>query len=100
MQLQRNSLSGPWLCGDGYLISLLVDVFLEKTGAELVESDIASCWNELPDKVLHQKEEGPFSEVISHLDELSQHLPTMKAWDELVFPTLQLKPTCPSGAGI
>ena len=52
-------------------ISLLVDVFIQETGVELVEADIASCWGQLLEEVPHQKDEGPFAEVISHLDELA-----------------------------
>ena len=68
-------------------ISLLVDVFIQETGAELVEADIASCWGQLLEEVPCQKDEGPFMEVISHLDELAQHMPNRKAWDKLIFPT-------------
>ena len=66
-------------------ISLLVDVFIQETGAELVEADIASCWGQPLEEVPSQKDEGPFTEVISCLDELAQHVPTRKAWDELIF---------------
>ena len=65
-------------------ISMLVDVFLEATGAEEVKADVAHCWSELPQTVPWQRVEGTFADVISHLDSLAQHLPTMKAWDELV----------------
>ena len=34
-------------------ISLLVDAFVEETGAELIELNIASCWGQLPEEVLH-----------------------------------------------
>ena len=51
-------------------ISLLVDTFIEETGAELIELDITSCWGQLPEEVLHQKDEGPFADIISYLDEL------------------------------
>ena len=64
-------------------ISLLVDVFIQETGVELVEVYIAACWGQ-PLEVLHQKD-GMFTEVISCLDELAQCMPSRKAWDELVF---------------
>ena len=57
-------------------ISLLVDAFIEKTGAELIELDIASCWGQLPEEVLHQKDKGLLVDVISYLDELAQCIPT------------------------
>ena len=76
-------------------ISLLVDVFIQETGAELIETDIASCWGQPLEEVLCQKDEGPFVEVISHLDELAWHVPTRKAWDELVFPSPPAEPHAP-----
>ena len=33
-------------------ISLLVNTFIEETGAELIELDITSCWGQLPEEVL------------------------------------------------
>ena len=73
-------------------IFLLVDVFIQETGAELVEADIASCWGQPLEEVLHQKDEGPFTEVISHLDELAWHVPTRKAWDKLIILPLLAEP--------
>ena len=66
-------------------ISLLVDVFIQETGAELVEADIVSCWGQPLEEVLCQKNEGPFMKVISHLDVLAWCVPARKAWDELIF---------------
>ena len=37
-------------------ISQLVDAFIDKTGAELVEAKVVLCWNELPWKVSHQRD--------------------------------------------
>ena len=42
--------------------------------------------------VLLQKQDGPFADVIAYLDDLVQHVPTWKAWDELVFPAPLTKP--------
>ena len=67
-------------------ISLLVEAFIKETGTELIELDITSCCGQLQEEVLHQKDEGPFMDVISYLDELVQCMPTQKAWNELVFP--------------
>ena len=76
-------------------ISLLVDVFIQETGAELVEADIASCWGQLLEEVLCQKDKGPFAELISHLDELAQCVPTRKAWDKLIFLPSPAEPCTP-----
>ena len=52
-------------------ISLLVDAFIEETGAELIELDTTSCWGQPPEKVCQQKDDGPFADVISYLNELA-----------------------------
>ena len=64
-------------------ISLLVDVFVQETGAELVKADITSCYGQPLEEVPCQKDEGPFVEVISYLDELAWCMPAIKAWDKL-----------------
>ena len=50
-------------------ISMLVDAFLEATGAKVVEVDVACCWSD----------KGAFADVISHLDNLAQCLPPSAA---------------------
>ena len=65
-------------------ICMLLDAFLEATGAKVVEADVARCWSEPPQTIPWQRDEGAFADVISHLDNLAQCLPTRKAWDELV----------------
>ena len=80
-------------------ISLLVYAFIEETGAELMEADIASCWGQLLEEVLQQKDDGPFAEVISHLDELAWYVPSRKAWDVLVFPPPLAEPSAPHQGG-
>ena len=67
-------------------IFMLVDAFLEVTGAEVVKADVAHCWSELLPTVLWQRNEGTLVDVISHLDNLAQCQPMRKAWDELVCP--------------
>ena len=80
-------------------ISMLVDAFLEATGAEVVEADVACCWSEPPQTMLQQRDEGAFVDVISHLDNLAQHLPTRKAWDKLVCLPLLQHPAPHAGVG-
>ena len=58
-------------------ISQLLDAFIDKTQVELVEAEVALCWNELPWEVPCQRDEGTFAEVISHLDQLAKCLPMM-----------------------
>ena len=76
-------------------ISLLINAFIEETGGELIELDIASCWGQPLEEVLRQKDDGPFVDVISYLDGLAQHMPTRKTWDELVFPPPLAEPHTP-----
>ena len=59
-------------------VSPLVDAFIEETGAELTELRIASCWGQPTMEVLLQKQDGPFTDVITYLDDLAQHMPTPK----------------------
>ena len=83
--------------GVGFTLQIypLVDAFVEETGVELIELDIASCWGQQPEEVLQQKDDGPFADVISYLDELVRCVPTQKAWDELVFPPPLAEPHAP-----
>ena len=52
-------------------ISLLVDAFVEETRAELIELDLTSCWGQQLEEALQQKDDGPFADVISYMDELA-----------------------------
>ena len=67
-------------------ISLLVDAFLEVTNAEEMEADVMCCLSEPLKTILLQRNEGAFAHDVSYLNNLAQHLPTRKAWDELVCP--------------
>ena len=80
-------------------ISQLVGTFIDETQAGLVQAKVALCWNELPQEVPRQRDEGAFVEVISHLDQLAKHLPTRRAWDELVFPPPPAEPCMPCQSG-
>ena len=42
------------------------------------------CWSEPPKTIPLQRGKGAFTHVISYLENLAQHLPTRKVWDELV----------------
>ena len=55
----------------------------------LVRPDKESLEMEVP----LQKQDGPFADVITYLDDLAQHVPTWKAWDELVFPAPLTEPS-------
>ena len=76
-----------------------MDAFIDETRAKLVEAVVALCWNEPLQEVLHERYEGAFVEVISHLDQLARCLPTRQAWDELVFLPPPTKPCMPHQSG-
>ena len=78
-------------------ISQLVHAFTDETWPELVEAEVALCWNEPPQEVPCQMDEGPFVEVISHLDQLAKHLLRRWAWDELLFLPPQPNLACLAG---
>ena len=80
-------------------ISMLVDAFLEVTSAVVVKADVAHCWSEPPPTIPWQRDKGTFVNVISHLDNLAQHQPTRKAWDELVCLPPPTVPTPHTGVG-
>ena len=67
-------------------VSGLVDAFILATGAELVETDIASCWNLREGATPAQKRDASFGNVIMFLDEFTQRQPSGCEWDELVYP--------------
>ena len=52
-------------------VSPLVDAFIEEMGAELTELGIASCWDQLAVEVPLQKQNGPFTDVIAYLDDMT-----------------------------
>ena len=79
-------------------ISILVDAFLEVTNMEAVEAGVACCWSE-PPQTVPQQDEVAFANVIFHLDNLAQCLPTRKAWDELVCLPPSAVPCMPHQSG-
>ena len=50
-------------------VLLLVNPFILETGAELTEGDIMACWCLGARKILPQKRDSPFADVIACLDE-------------------------------
>ena len=61
--------------------------------AELTKLRITSCWGQLAGEIPLQKQDGPFTDVITYLDDLLCHMLTQKAWDELVFPAPLTEPS-------
>ena len=66
-------------------VLLLVEAFISVTGMLVAENCVMSCWNDPPEDLLCQRDEGAHAKVISYLDELAMYQPSRKAWDELVW---------------
>ena len=54
---------------------------------DLTLASIKLCWEPTPRAMYHQRENGPTTHVISYLDELAVHIPSLDAWDQMVWPT-------------
>ena len=67
-------------------VSPLVHAFWEETGADLTMACIKLCWEPAPRAIYHKREEGPVADVITFLDELVVWVPSLDAWDQLVWP--------------
>ena len=65
--------------------SLLVRAFWCKTGTDLTVASIKLCWEPAPRALYHQRESSPTTHVITFLDELAVHVPSLNNWDELVW---------------
>ena len=65
----------------------LVHTFWHKMGVDLTVASIKLCWEPIPRALYHQRESGPTAHIITYLDELAVHVPSLDAWDQLVWPT-------------
>ena len=65
---------------------LLVRVFWHETGEDLMLASIKLCWEPTPRAVYHQRENGT-THIISYLDKLAVCVPSLEAWDQMVWPT-------------
>ena len=85
------------LDGKGFApkVLLLMEAFIGMTGARVAEDYAMSCWNDPPEDILHQRDEGTQANVISYLDELAMCQPSSKAWDKLVWPPASSVPHMP-----
>ena len=67
--------------------SLLVHAFWRETDMDLTMASVKLCWEPTPRALYHQRDNGPTTHVISYLDELAVRIPTLEAWDQMVWPT-------------
>ena len=66
--------------------SPLMHSFWQETGMDLTVASIKLCW-EPPLRALYcQKENSPTTHIITFLDELAVWVPSLNAWDQLVWP--------------
>ena len=78
--------------------SPLVHAFWHETDMDLMMASIKLCWEPAPRTLYHQRENGPSAHVISYLDELVVCIPTLEAWDQMVWPTTAMIPHVPTEA--
>ena len=72
--------------------SPLVHAFWHETDVDLMMANIKHCWQPALRTLHHQRENGPTTHLISYLDELAIHMPTLEAWDQIVWPTTAVIP--------
>ena len=68
--------------------SPLVCAFWHETDMDLTMASVKLCWEPVPRTLYHQRENGPTAHIISYLDELAVCVPTLEAWDQMVWPTM------------
>ena len=66
--------------------ALEVKAFWQETGMDLTVASIEVCWEPPLRALYHQRENGPITHVITFLDELAVQVPSLDAWDQLVWP--------------
>ena len=66
-------------------VSLLVHAFWQETSSDLTVACIKVCWEPAPKALYRKRENGPKAHVITFLDELVVRVPSLGAWDQLVW---------------
>ena len=67
---------------------LLVHAFWHETDVDLMMTSVKLCWEPGPRALYHQRDNGPTAHIFSYLDELAVRVPTLEAWDQMVWPTM------------
>ena len=71
----------------------LVHAFWHETDVDLTMASVKQlCWEPTPRALYHQRDNSPTTHVISYLDELAVRIPTLEAWDQMVWPTTVVIP--------
>ena len=68
--------------------SPLVCAFWHETDVDLMMASVKLCWESAPRALYHQRDNGSTAHIITYLDELAVHVPTLEAWDQMVWPTM------------
>ena len=68
--------------------ALEIRAFWCKTNMDLMMASVKLCWEPTPRALYHQRDNGPTTHVISYQEELAVHIPTLEAWDQMVWPTM------------
>ena len=72
-------------------VSPLVHAFWEETSTDLTVACIKLCWEPAPRAIYHKREDSPIAHVITFLDKLAVQIPSLDAWDQLVWlPTVAI----------
>ena len=67
-------------------VSPLVCTFWEETSTDLTVACVKLCWEPTPRVIFCKREEGAVAHAITFLDELAVWVPSLDAWDQLVWP--------------
>ena len=62
-------------------VSPQVRAFWEETGVELTTSCMKLCWELPPRGVLRRRERGAVAHMITFVDDVAIHVPSLDAWD-------------------
>ena len=68
--------------------SLLVCAFWHETDVDLMMASVKLCWEPTPRALYHKRDNGPTTHVISYLDKLAVCIPTLEAWNQMVWLTM------------
>ena len=67
-------------------VSLMMCTFWQETSSDLTVACIKLCWEPTPRALYRNRENGPTAHIITFLDELAVWVPSLDAWDQLVWP--------------
>ena len=69
-------------------VSPLVCAFWEETSMDLTVVCNKLCWEPTPRALYRKRENGPTAHIITFQDELVVQVPSLDAWDQLVWPPM------------